>query len=876
LRLLDAGRSRPLTLVSAPAGYGKSVLVSSWLEGSDWATVWVSLDENDSDLKRFLSYLTAAVRERFPQALETTRSLLQAAELPGPQAVANIVSNELNAIDRPFFLALDDYHRIHAGSPVNDVLRILLEYPPIPLHLVLLTRRDPPLPLGRLRALGQVMDIRTQDLQFSAAETQDLLQQAVHIRASEDAVANLERELEGWVAGLRLLTLALRGDSDADAFMKRLRGGTKQMQAYLISEVVAGLTNPFRAWLLRSALLDRFCGPLCEAVCIEAEGAQTGAITGQEFLEHLQAANLFLISLDAHGQWFRFHHLFQNFLQLELSRQLDAKTIAALHMRASHWFEENGLIEAAIRAAQKAGDSDAAADILERHRLDELEKMNNHVVERWLEVLGSTPAGRPGLQLAEAFVAIRGFDVPRLAAILEEVAPVIEENPDCTNLIGELRCLQGVLSYRMGDGETSQKLLQEARHRFRTSERRGIAGTAAVHEVLSLALCGHGDEALAQFEDLANSAAAGNPIYHSLLLMGLVWVSIFQGDLARSVNYAMRLESLAQTGGSKFSQNLGIYFRACSDLHRGDFEAAAQRFETVTQQRYIMPRHAAFHAMAGRALCRQLLHPESAAIRTARDLQTFARELNDPNGLEIARSCEARIQLLQGDLDRAAKWAGFDSPPPVFAELFNSLEVPAITRARVWIALGTTESLGRAYNLVQEISERARSWHFTNQIIEADVLKSLALAGLGREDGALESLAKTIDLAAPGGWMRPFLEPGKPMADLLAHLDGRGLATDFSRQLQNEVQAWYTREASHARAGSGLQVTLEAEFCETFTPRELDVLELLAQRLQNKEISDRLFVSPETVKSHLNNIYQKLDVAKRREAVEKARKIGLV
>jgi LuxR family maltose regulon positive regulatory protein len=856
LRLLDAGRSRPLTLVSAPAGYGKSVLVSSWLEASDWASVWVSLDEEDGNLKRFLSYLTAAVRERFPQALETTRSLSQAAELPGPQAVANIVSNELNAIDQPFFLVLDDYHRIQAGSPVNDVLRILLEYPPIPLHLVLLTRRDPPLPLGRLRALGQVTEVRMQDLQFSASETQDLLQQVVQIRASEEAVANLERELEGWVAGLRLLTLALRRAPDADAFMKGLRGGTKQMREYLISEIGAGLPEPFRAWLLRSALLDRFCAPLCEAVCSETNGAQTDAINGQEFLDHLQAANLFLIPLDANGHWFRFHHLFQKFLQLELSRQLDAEAIAALHLRASYWFEENGFIEEAIRGAQKAGDSDAAADILERHRLDELEKMNNHVIDRWLEVLGSTPAGRPGLQLAEAFVAIRRFDVPRLAAILKEVAPLIEENPDCTNLIGELRCLQGVLSYRMGDGETSQKLLQEARHRFRTSERRGIAGTAAVHEVLSLALCGHGDEALAQFEDF--------------------WVSIFQGDLARSVNYAMRLESLAQTGGSKFSQNLGIFFRACSDLHRGDFEAAAQRFDTVAQQRYAMPRHGAFHAMAGRDLCRQLLHPESAATSTARDLQTFARELNDPNGLEIARSCEARIQLLQGDLDRAAKWAGFDSPPPVFAELFNSLEVPAITRARVWIALGTTESLSRAYNLLQEIGERARSWHFTNQTIEADVLKSLALAGLGREDEALECLAGTIDLAAPGGWMRPFLEPGKPMTDLLVHLDGRGLATDFSRQLQSEIQAWYAREASHARTASGPQVTPEAELYETLTPRELDVLELLAQRLQNKEISDKLFVSLETVKSHLKNIYQKLDVGKRREAVEKARKIGLV
>ena len=514
LRLLDAGRSRPLTLVSAPAGYGKSVLVSSWLEASDWASVWVSLDENDSDLKRFLGYLTAGVRERFPQALETTRSLSQGAELPGPQAVANIVSNELNAIDRPFFLVLDDYHRIHAGSPVNDLLRVLLDHPPIPLHLVLLTRRDPPLPLGRLRVLGQVTEARMQDLQFSAAETQDLLQQVVHIRASQEAVANLERELEGWVAGLRLLTLALRRAPDADRFMMSLRGGTKQMQQYLTSEVVAGLPEPFRAWLLRSAFLDRFCCPLCEAVCTEASGMQSDAISGQEFIEHLQSANLFLIPLDANGHWFRFHHLFQSLLQLELYRQLDVETIAALHMSASHWFEENGLIEEAIRAAQKAGDSDTAADILERHRLDELEKMNLYVIDRWLEVLGSPTAGRPGLQLAEAFVAMHRFDVPRLAAILEEVAPVIEENPDCANLIGELRCLQGVLSYRMGDGETSLKLLQDARQRFRTSERRGIAGTAAVHEALSLALCGHGDEALAQFEDLVNSAAADNPIFH--------------------------------------------------------------------------------------------------------------------------------------------------------------------------------------------------------------------------------------------------------------------------------------------------------------------------------------------------------------------------
>jgi LuxR family maltose regulon positive regulatory protein len=702
------------------------------------------------------------------------------------------------------------------------------------------------------------------------------LEQVAKIRASEDAIANLDRELEGWVAGLRLMTLALRRAPDADAFMKSLRGGTKQMQEYLISEVVAGLAGPFRAWLLRSALLDRFCGPLCEAVCIEANGAEADEITGQEFIDHLLAANLFLVPLDAYGQWFRFHHLFQYLLQQELSRQLDAETIAALHMRASHWFEENGFIEEAIRGAQKAGNSDAAADILERHRLDELEKMNFHVIDRWLEMLRSTTLGRPSLQLAEAFVAVRRFDVPRLAAILKEVAPVIEENHGYTNLIGELRCLQGVLLYRMGDGETSQKLLQEAHHRFRPSERGGIAGTAAFHEVLSLVLCGHGNEALAQFEDLANRAANGNPIYHSLLLSGLVIVSYFMGDLARSANYAMRLESLAQTRGSAFSYGLSIYFRACSDLHRGDFEAAAQRFDTHTQRRYIMPRQGVFGAMAGLALCRQFLQNESAATSTAENIQAFARELNDANGLEIARSCGARLQLLQGDLDRAARWAGFDSPLPEFLELFASLEVPAITRARVWLALGTDESLGRAYNLLQKISERARSWHFMNHTIEADVLKSLALAGLGREDEALESLAETINLAAPGGWICPFLEPGKPMADLLMHLDGQGFASDFSLQLHSEIQSQRSREANPTRNGSGLQLTPDAGLRETLTPRELDVLELLVQRLQNKEISEKLFVSPETVKSHLKNIYQKLGVGKRRQAVEKARKIGII
>ena len=876
LYLLDAGHSRPLTLISAPAGYGKSVLASNWLETSDWASVWVSLDENDNDLKQFLSYLSAAVCERFTQALKTTRSLSNAATLPETRIVSNIVSNELNAIEQPFFIVLDDYQRIHAGSLVNNVLRFLLDQPPIPLHLVLLTRRDPPLALNRLRALGQVTDIRMQDLRFSESETRDLLERGAHIRPSEESLANLDRKLEGWVAGLRLMMLALRRSPDADEFMKRFNSGTKQMQEYLISEVVAGLPKSFRLWLLRSALFDRFCGSLCQAVCIEADGAETNAITGQEFIEQLKESNLFVISLDDHGHWFRFHHLFQKLLQRELSRQVDAETIAGLHMRASHWFEENGMIDEAIKAAVNTGDSDAAANIVERQWRDEIEKFNIHTIEHWLELLGSVTARGPTLLLTEAFVCFHQYKQSRLEAILGTLAPVIEKNPDYANLMGELRCLQGIMFFRFGDVKTGRKLLQEGRSLFGTKERKGIAAMAIFHEALSLAHSGHADEALTQVEDLINNVVTDNPIYHCFLISALVIVSFFRGDLTRSVNEAIRLEDRAQSCGFKFSHSLSIYFRSCSELQRGDFEAAAQRFETFIQQRYTVPRHRAFDTMAGFALCHQLLQDERAATLAARNLRNFTRELNDAYGLEIARSCEARIQLMQGDVDRAARWAEFDSRPPEFFAMHYAMEVPAIVRSRVWVALGTKESLDRAYKLLSDIGERARHWHFTNHLIEADVLKSLALAGLGRKDEALERLAATVNLAAPGIWIRPFLETGKPMADLLMQLEGHGLATDFSRQIESEIRGWCESQASHALTESAPQVMQEAGLYETMTPRELDVLELLAQRLQNKEISDNLFVSPETIKSHLKKIYQKLGVAKRQEAVEKARQIGII
>lgn len=499
-----------------------------------------------------------------------------------------------------------------------------------------------------------------------------------------------------------------------------------------------------------------------------------------------------------------------------------------------------------------------------------MERLNWPVVARWLEVLGATNKGRPDLQLAEAFVAVRRFDVPRLAAILEAAAPAIEDNPDHAHLIGELRCLQGILHYRLGDGETSHRLLLEARQRYAGMEKRGIAGFAATHETLSLGLCGQGEEAIAQNEEFAGSAASGDPVYYSLVLVGRVGLCYLMGDVTRAANESIQLHSIAEAGRAEFPLGLSLSFWISSDLQRGDFQSAVALSDAIAQRRYTMPLRMAFSAMAALALSHQLRHEDKAASRVTADLLALAHAHNQLDGLETARACEARIRLLQGDLNQAARWAGVDGEPASFAELFMSVEVPAITRARIWIAQGTEESLNRALRLMQETSRRARNWHVTIQAIEADVLSSLALTGIGREEEALKSLADAIKRAAHGGFMRPFLEPGRPMAGLLSRLDGQGLATDYSRYLEGEIEAWLGSRVERSHAASGLELTLADGLHESLAARELDILGLLDKRLQNKEIARALSVSPETVKTHLKNLYSKLGVANRREAAARS------
>jgi LuxR family maltose regulon positive regulatory protein len=366
--LLDGALTRPLALVSAPAGYGKSMLVSQWAESLEEPCAWLSLDDTEGDRVGFASYLLAAVQTLFPQACPESASMLRASEPVPPETIAGSLVNELESLETPFVLVLDDYHRIGSSSEVHDLLRRLLEHPPLPLHLVVVTRRDPPLGLESLRAADDLTEVRLDDLRFSVPETATLLHALAGQALSDEELAALDGRIEGWAVGLRLAALALRDAADPAQLLQDLRSGTQHADAYLAQQVVEHLPPEMRDWMLRTSVLDRFCPSLCQAVCSPGARSQESTFDGESFVHALQEANLFCISLDSRGEWFRYHHLFQGFLQDELRRRF-GQEIPELHTLASAWFEAQGLIEESIRQAQQAGDDELASQLVEKHRM---------------------------------------------------------------------------------------------------------------------------------------------------------------------------------------------------------------------------------------------------------------------------------------------------------------------------------------------------------------------------------------------------------------------------------------------------------------------------------------------------------------------------
>ena len=885
---LDQQLERPLTLVSAPAGYGKSTLVSCWLDSCDRPSAWISLDEQDNDFHQFLSYFIAGIDSIFPDAVSKTMTLVDAPTLPPFSTLVGSLGNELDAIEQDFILVLDDIHYI-VKKLIHQFLNDLLRHPPRLMHLVLIGRRDPMLNVATLRARSQLAEIRLQDLRFTEAETAAYLQMFLDKQIDNDLAAEWAEKMEGWVTGLRLAALSLKHRGDYKTIPTELHGGTQYVTEYLFNEILSHQPPDIRNYLLKSSILDRFCASLFDAI-FSADVAPGNAQNGSwQFIALLKKENLFLISLDTEDQWFRYHHLFKDLLNRQLRRHYPPNDIKTLHLLASEWFESKGLFTESIEHALAAEDYVHAAEIVEKYRHNMHEAGRWHVIERWLDRL---PEGiiqkRAALLLAKAWIAYLRFQLERIPSMIEQAESLIDDKTAEPLIWGELNFFRGNLLYWQGEAETGARLLEEALAQIPEKE---IHVRSNTELILGLArqMIGQKERAIQAFDDRIRALDPSESFPFAYLTAGLAFVHLLSGELHQAKVQARQMQAVTNKVGNLNIDAWSSYLLAVAHLHASELERAYHQFALAAQQRYTLDTRAVIDAMAGLALAQQLFKKPDAADESIDSLIDLVRELNVPQYLSVVYSCRARLSLLRCDLATAIEWVHSINETPVPSALFMWLEIPSITQARVLIADGTEASLVKAIELLDTLAQLAQTCRFTNQTIEIAVLQTMALDKLGRDGEALAALKEVVALAGPLGWIRPFVEAGPPMVDLLTRLRQQNVSVDYierilaafpdtaSSTLLPDLGA--TNDKREFEAETVAQIPdskIQNSLIEPLTNRELDVLELLAQRLQNKEIAEKLFVSPATVKSHLESIYQKLNVSKRREAVDKANALKII
>jgi LuxR family maltose regulon positive regulatory protein len=883
LEELDLHHFRPLTLVSAPAGYGKSVLISCWLESLDIPSAWLSLDKNDSSLHIFISYFFAAVETLFPGACRNTQEMLKAPDLPPMAALVNSLLNELGRIGQSFILVLDDYHLIKE-TVIHNLLINMLEYPPQSLHLVIIGRKDPPLAISTLRARSLVAEIRTQDLCFTKEETATFLNQLLRVQIDSTTVAVLDEKVEGWVTGLRLAVLSMRHRGNIDPKLLEAQVDAQYVMEYLFNEVFSLQPPEVSQYLLGTAILDRFCGPLCEAVCMPGAEPFTCEIGGWEFISWLKKENMFLIPLDAENRWFRFHHLFQKLLFNQLKRHFSSEDINALHAQASAWFAENGMIEEAFRHALAAGDVETAGSLVTRFGHD---LMNDQQWPRLERLLGMLPRDHveqdPQLLLFESWllhIRISGINMLNMQTWLEKVETLLHSVPQktsasATQMKGHFDALRGFQLFMSAEGENALKHTRSACRNIPIHHHRARA-FAHIFQTGAYQMIGDLETGLSIFNKEMERSTKSTSNYYAMYLANLNFIYWIDADLVALRQNAERSLKIAMDSGQTEAIALCIYFLGIACYHQNNLQIAEEKLTTMAQDFYFHHPVAFAHSSFALSLIYQSKGKISKARKVCENLMNYAIDTNDQDLLLLARSFNAELSLRLGRLGEASHWAKRFHAKPFLPQYF--FYMPQLVMIKVLMSQDTKDSQQQATDLLNQLNDFFESIH--NRIFRIHVLALQALHydTLGERPIALEKLAKALDLAEPGGFIRLFVDLGPQMADLLKQLIKQNVAMGYIGQIlaamrEDEHKAMQD-ESEHIVTQS--QPSSTQPLVEPLTNRELEILELVMQRLSNRDIAAKLFISIQTVKKHLSNIYGKLNVSKRWQAVEKAVALGIL
>ncbi len=874
---LQQGMEYALTLVSAPAGFGKTTLLAQWLDEGDTPVAWLSLEPQDNDPVRFLTYLIAALQAVDAHVGETILDLVRSPQSPSPETVVTLLTNELLRREvKEFALVLDDYHVITA-EPLHHALTALVEHSPPQLHLVLATRADPPLPLARLRAHGQLIEVRSSDLRFSAQEASAFLRTIMAVDLSPEQIAALERRTEGWIAGLQLTALAMRGRADVSDFLAAFTGSHRFVLDYLSEEVLAQQPAVVQSFLLHTSILERLSEPLCDAVT-KQEGSQA-------MLEALERTNLFVIALDDERRWYRYHHLFAEVLNNRL-QQTKPALVSDLHRRASAWYEQHELPAEAVQHALAIPDAELAARLIERIAFPFIFLQGQiNTVHGWLNALPEALVRtRSLLCIQHAVCLLFTNQLAAAEARLQEAEHGIQEKvpPEQAQIIlGLVISVRAGIAIISGDIERAVSLARQALALLPEAE---VIPRASVMVTAALVYAVSGDVTSVTEREVAAAVAlnrtTGNLFIGVSSICSLAWLYVLQGRLRQArVTYAEVMQvALRPEILHTMYNSLSYYFGLGHLLYEwNDLEAAerhlSQGMALLNETLTVDP----FGAVLGYiALARlqQARGNSQAAFATLDALAHVAERRHfPPNLIEQGEAVRAQIELAQGSLAAAIQWANRSGLSSEDEDLPYPREGEYLALARVRIAQGRDDPaapfLQDALHLLDRLLEDAEAKTRMNSVLEILVLRALALEAQGDRTSALSTLERALVLAAPEGYIRLFVDKGAPMLVLLRHAHARSsvpgyvatLLRAFGKQVVSDVPLPSARPSSLA---------------EPLTEREREVLRLLLEGASNREIAHRLVVSVNTVKRHVYNLCGKLGVQSRTQAIIRARTLNLL
>jgi len=889
LARLHAGLACKLTLISAPAGFGKTTLASQWIAASNQPAAWLSLDQHDNEPTQFLRYVIAAVRTCVPDACPTTYDLLGAAQLPNAAYLTDSLVSEVTALPAELVLVLDDYHHIRARE-VHDILRHLLRYLPPALHLVILTRFDPPLHLGRLRVDQQISELRAADLRFGPEETSQFLARRLRHAGVDtmtdemtgDVAETLRARTGGWITGLELASISLQQQELPD-FPDHFHGNDRLLVSYLVEEVMAQLPEELQHFLVQIALVDRFCAPLADALVAD----DSTPLSGYAAIAQLEEMNLFVVALDNERTWYRFHDLFREFLLFQLQRQWTPDDVARLHRRASAWFAAAGLIEDALRHALAAGDDGYAADLIITHFHAMLDRqLPGATLMRWLALFPpQTIAARPALQLAQVWLAAFGIGPAAPPTQLADIETHIQQDPTLSpaqrqTLLADLTLLRGILTYWGGAPQGAIEILQSAREQQPPTH--AFARAQLLNHLAAAYTCsGQIAEGRTLLRTALTEEKAQQRPTRLILLGGLTILHLHVGELAEAVHTARQAVAAVDAATDRGDwHDIGFvdiwygwahYLLGIAHYEQNDLAAAARYWQRVETMRYYTNPSVYQGSLFGLALIAQANDAREEAAAHVQTARAFAAEMRRPALLTSSDSFEVRLALRNGETQDVQRRTQEINAAAGQGTMFG-VELPFLTRLHAQLAVDSPDALTEALAFSETCLHNAESAHNVSQTIQILVLHALILHRLRRTDEAHAALARALNLAEPGGFLRTFLDLGAPLADLLR---------EFARQRGTSSYLNTVLSAFVQELGADQRRDLTAEYAKRhgitpLTPRELEVLTLVSQRLTQAEIADTLVISVSTVKNHTHNIYSKLGVRSGRQAVTKAREVGIL